>query len=60
VRLRNHSKNQDLGQEIVPSLIRPLALKFDHINGPRVPVGLEQAIEASFQALEGVVGRSQS
>jgi hypothetical protein len=34
-------------------------LKFDHINGPGVPVGLEQAIEASLQALEGVVGRSQ-
>ena len=43
----------ELGHQIVPSLIRPLALELHHIDRAIVSLGLEQSIESPLHALEG-------
>ena len=36
------------------SLVRALALEFDHIDRARVSLGLEESVEAPLQTLEGM------
>ena len=43
----------DLGQQVVPGAGRRLRLEFDHVDRPVVPLGLVQAVQPPFDALDG-------
>ena len=42
----------DLGEQVVPCLVRMLALKFDDVGRSVVPVRLQEAVDPPFQGFE--------